>query len=399
MADKNRGAFINVDELVPQVSVEQVAAYYAVPLPELRRFGDEIRTRCFLSCGRAQETGDRALAIDASHPAKQWQCHQYGCGKNGNLVGLMDLLKPGANMGGRPRGGRFKQIAADLQAMVECLPPASTLPPAPLTPTVRKSLRNVPLAESENERARGLVNLDAKFITDPALMPPAAAAYFRRRPFLSSEVCKSWRVGYLPRDVGGEDKSGGTMRGKIVYGYKDEEGSVLTWFGRDPDYEEKHRHWEAAGRTDAEPDKFHFVKGFHRGLELFGQNGRERLERPGIRDALKRLGLIVVEGPNDVIALDGLGIPSVALCSNTATDEQAEKLAAWSHRYADGLVTLMLDCDAEGDNGAKQALWKIAQRSCVRMAWSSEMHGGKFKGRQPESLSVDEWAAVVRSLG
>jgi hypothetical protein len=135
------------------------------------------------------------------------------------------------------------------------------------------------------------------------------------------------------------------MRGKIVYGYTDEEGNVLTWFGRDPDYEEKHRRWEATDKSETEPEKFHFVKGFHRGVELFGQNGRDRLQRPGYREKLKEFGLIVVEGPNDVIALDCLGIPSVALCSNTITDEQADKIAAWANELAGGVVTLMLDCE------------------------------------------------------
>jgi len=398
MPEKTR-AFINVDELVPQVTVEQVAAYYGVPLPELKRIGEETRMRCFLNCGKTQETGDRALAIQEGHPARQWQCHQYGCGKNGNLVGLMDLLKPGENMVGRPRGDRFKQIAADLKAIVDGLPLVEPLRAAPaVAASSPPPKRNVPLAASDNERARGLIDLDAKFITDPTMMPPAAASYFRRRPFLSPEVCKSWRVGYLPRDVGGEDKSGGTMRGKIVYGYKDDEGNVLTWFGRDPEFEEKRHRWEAAGRIDREPEKFHFVKGFHRGLELFGQNGRERLATSGYREKLKQLGLIVVEGPNDVIALDCLGIPAVGLCSNTITDEQADKLAVWAQKFAGGVITLMLDCDAEGENGAKQALWKLAQRSRVRLAWSNEMHGGAFKGRQPESISADEWACLDKVL-
>ncbi|MGC3971611.1 MAG: toprim domain-containing protein [Pirellulales bacterium] len=397
MSERNHG-YINVDELAPLVSLDQVLLHYGVPLPDLKRLGDETRTACFLACGKMQETGNRALAIQTDHPARQWQCHQYGCGKNGNLLGLMDLLKPGESMGGRPRGARFKELAADLKAIVEGLPPVdhpvgpSHPKPAPMT------ARNTPLFASENERARGLLMLHQKFVTDPSLMPPAAASYFRRRPFLSTEVCRSWCVGYLPRDVGGSDKSGGTMRGKVVYGYMDEKGRLLTWFGRDPEFEEKHQRWEASGRVGDEPDKFHFVKGFHRGLELFGQNGRERLVRSGYRERLKALGLIVVEGPNDVIALDCLGIPAVALCSNTITEEQADKLAAWADLFADGMITLMLDCDPEGENGAKQALWKLSQRSCVRLAWSSEMYGGKFKGRQPESVHQDELTLLFPTM-
>ena len=36
--------------------------------------------------------------------------------------------------------------------------------------------------------------------------------------------------------------------------------------------------------------------------------------------------LLLVEGTNDVIRLDTLGIPAVALCSNTISREQAEKV-------------------------------------------------------------------------
>ena len=117
-----RPGYVNVDELMPQVTLEQAAAFYGVPLPELHRTGQEVRCRCFLNCGRTEETGDRALAIKVDHPAKQWKCHEYDCGKGSNLVGLCDLMKSGPNADGRPRGERFKGIAADLQAMVGGVP-------------------------------------------------------------------------------------------------------------------------------------------------------------------------------------------------------------------------------------------------------------------------------------
>jgi hypothetical protein len=202
-----------------------------------------------------------------------------------------------------------------------------TVPAKPAEPEPPKV--NVPLAQSENQRARLLVDLERKFVVDPARMPPAAAADFRRRLFLSPQVCQKWRVGYLPRDVGGEDRSGGTMRGKIVYPYLSETGELLTWFGRDPEYEDKHRKWEAAGKVELDPEKFHFVKGFHLGIELFGQHA---LQSPDVPQKRAGLGLIVVEGPNDVIRLDTLGVPAVALCSNAITREQAAKAAQLAPR-------------------------------------------------------------------
>ena len=391
-----RKSFINVDELMPRVSIEQVAVYYGVQLPELHRIGKEIRSRCFLICGRTCETGDRVLAIQADHPAKQWKCHQYECGKGGNLISLCDLLKPGPNAGGRPRGDRFKAIAADLKAMVSGIarsdssaPAPSGAPRAPEEPPV-----NVPLKDSPNERARTLLDLDQKFIVDPAAMNPKASVYFRRRPWLTSYVCRKWRMGYLPRDTGG-DHSGGTMRGRIVYPWLSDSGDVLTWFGRDPEYEEKLQQWVAAGKQDTEPEKFHFVKGFHRGIELYGQHA---LRSPEGTEKLKVLGLVVVEGPNDVMRLDGLGVPALALCSNRISREQASKAAQLARELTGGIVTVFLDCDSEGEDGMKQCLGHLAQLCLVRLAWTSEMYGGKFKGRQPESLSIGEWQEIREFL-
>ena len=62
---------------------------------------------------------------------------------------------------------------------------------------------------------------------------------------------------------------------------------------------------------------------------------------------------------------------------------------------AGGIVTVFLDCDPEGEKGMKQALGYLAQLVPVRLAWTSQMHGGKFRGRQPESLTESEWAEIA----
>lgn len=376
---------------MPQVSLEQAANFYGVQLPEIRKIGTETRAACFLLCGKQNPTGDRALAIQAEHPAKQWHCHAYGCGKGGNLVSLCDLMKPGGSGTGRPRGERFKEIAGDLKAMAEgdSSRPVPTAPPQPVLPAVPKI--NVPLKDSDNERARGLVDLDRKFTVDIAAMSPKPSAYFRRRPYLTPEVCRRWRMGYLPRDVGNEDRTGGTMRGKVCYGYLDEKGDVLTWFGRDPDFEDKHAAWNAAGRSDPEPEKFHFVKGFHRGSSLYGVH---RLRDPQAQKKTRELGLLIVEGSNDVIRLDTLGVSAVALCSNTISREQAVQAATLARELSGGVVTVLLDCDPEGLNGMRQCLCYLAQLTPVRLAWSDRMFGGKFRGRQPESLAIGEWQEI-----
>lgn len=387
-------SFVNVDELMQQISLEQAASYYGVPLPELKRIGAETRAACFLvNCGKTQATGDRALAIQEGHPAKQWKCFQYGCTKSGNLVALCDLLKPGANSGsGRPRGQRFKEIAADLKAMVEGRPGPET-PSVPMPPPATAEPKvNIPLAESENERARALTDLDRKFVVEVKNLSPEASAYFRRRAYLTEEVCRTWRIGYLPRDVAGEDKSGGTLRGKVTYPYFSESGDILCWFGRDPGFEAKHAKWQKGDKSEKEPAKFTFPKGMHRGLELWNQHG---VRQPESVEKLKTLGFLpLVEGPNDVIRLDTLGVPAVALCSNTITREQAAKTARLARELAGGVVALFLDCDPEGLNGTRQCLGFLGQLAPVRLVWTDKMYGGKFKGRQPESLSTVEWTEI-----
>ena len=57
-----------------------------------------------------------------------------------------------------------------------------------------------------------------QFITDVAAMPPEASAYFRRRPFLTPEVCQKFAMGYLPHS------SKSLLRGQIVYGYRSPDG-------------------------------------------------------------------------------------------------------------------------------------------------------------------------------
>jgi len=117
-----------------------------------------------------------------------------------------------------------------------------------------------------------------------------------------------------------------------------------------------------------------------------------------VSEQLKALGLVVVAGPNDTIRLDTLGVPGVALCSNRISRKQAAKVAKLAREYAGGTVTILLDCDAEGEEGMKQCLGYIAQLCPVRLAWTSKMYGGKFKGRQPKSLTEAELSEIKNHL-
>ena len=99
-----------------------------------------------------------------------------------------------------------------------------------------------------------------------------------------------------------------------------------------------------------------------------------------------------------MIRLDTLGVSALGLCSNSITREQAAKSARLARELGNGIVTIFLDCDPEGENGMKQCLGYLSQLVPVRLAWTSRMFAGKFKVRQPESLASEEWAEICGML-
>jgi len=196
-----RRGFIDVDKISEQLTVEQVAAYFGVSGDAITRSSTECRTRCFLQCGKTHETGDRALAIQAEHAAKVWKCHDYDCGKQGNLVSLVSLAM---GLAARPRGEDFKTVARTMQAILEGGSPESDAAVQSRETSTdnanqmekREPKVNVPLSESEHERVRSIAELYRKFILDVSKLNPAASAYVRRHKFLTEEVAADWQVGY-----------------------------------------------------------------------------------------------------------------------------------------------------------------------------------------------------------
>lgn len=387
--------YIDVDRLQAEATLEEAAAKCGVHL-DVKQTGKEARIDCPFGCV-GDHTGRREIAVNTEHPQKVFYCHAYQCGFRGNLLTLMHGWLTGSKpTGGRLTGPEFNRVKQVLAASGPSEPsPAPTkAPEAPPEPAAAEPPKNVPLEESENEAARELIDIDAKFVVDPATMSPKAGSYVRRRPFLCPELMRKWRVGYLPSDGGG-DKRGWSLRGQILYPLLSTEGKLLCWIGRDPAYEEKLAEWEKSDRTKPAPAKHRFPKGLHRGLEFFGQQG-SRLKEPGYREMIGQQGLLIVEGFNDVMALDAIGVPAIGIMSNRMTEAQVDTLAHWAKRLAGGKVSLMLDCEDTGDEGAKEAAWQLLQRGLdVRLAWTQAMHGGRFRGRQPESLTGDEWRDAI----
>jgi 5S rRNA maturation endonuclease (ribonuclease M5) len=384
MSAKRSSNYVDVDALVRSLSVDQVAEHFGVDLSAAKRIGNEIRTRCFLVCQHAGESGDRSLAIETASGAMKWKCHHYPCQREGNGVKLVDNLLNGDNGDDKPTGERFKAVLAELQKIaggeVRAGPVARVAiaeKPAELSPAV-----NVPLAEHDNERVRSIANLADRLIVDVANMSPTASGYFRKRSYLTAEVAERWGVGYLPRD------GGSLLRGKIVFTMHDRDGQVVAYAGRDPEWEEKHRRWIAGGREGSEPAKWRYPSSFHRGVELFGQH---RLDPRRQRKLLDEIGLVVAEGPGDVINLvETFQVPAVGLCSNHATGRQTELIVERANELGVSQVVLMLDCDPEGEKGAAELAAELAKHVRVRRPWALDLHGGEFSGRQPESLTLAE---------
>ena len=76
-------------------------------------------------------------------------------------------------------------------------------------------------------------------------------------------------------------------------------------------------------------------------------------------------------------------------------NEQADKLATMAEPTGCGTVSVMFDLDREGVNGSQQAILEIAKRCRTRFAWTAALADGQFKGRQPESVTPQEWETAI----
>lgn len=397
--------YVSIDDIRRDhpMTPERIAEFHGVTLPPVKENGDEARMPCpFPQCQQAAGCNQH-ISIKRDTKGFVWNCFRYGCGRGGNDVAFNDLIRDGQG-DGRPRGERFKANLRDFQQIAGGEPKVATQDRA----TIRTSdtaqhddedADNLPLEQSENENARQLVDLPQKFLTDQGNMPPYAASYQRNRSWFQDpeQVLAEWNVGYLPKGTPG-DKVGGTMRDKIVFPIRNQAGQVLAFCGRDPAWEHKHAAWlslsEEKRSQEKEPAKWRFPskKMFRKGRELWGQ---EQLQRRGIKKRLREQGgLWVVEGPGDVINLSRSNITAVGLMWNDVTPHQVQKLASYAWDLCDGHLVSLFDLDEEGRQGMWRFLQKLAQRAYVRVGWSSEGGAGRWSGKQPEQLDLDQMEAV-----
>ncbi len=390
-----------MDRAKAEITLQEAANRCGVTL-DVHGSSPNIRIDCPFNCP-GDHAGKRELSVNVDNPDKIFRCHNYECQFRGNLIHLMHGWLTGQKPpDGKVRGDDFKRVKA---VLLGAAPPqrdrtdnrAEREAPQPSKSQPEPSKRNVPLVESDNRKVQELVGMEELFTSDAEKMPPKCSAYWRRRRhYLTDEGCDEWGVGVRPGRTG-TDKRGWSLRNQVVYRFLSENNEVLCYVGRDPEYEDKVKAYEAmpAERRDPNkrPIKHKFPAGFYRGMELYGQHSDRLKRHPQYREFAVQHGVMVVEGFNDVLALDRLGVPAIAICSNRITDQQAAKVIRWAKRLAAGKVSLMFDCEDTGDEGAKEALWLLAQMAPeldVRLAWSQRMFDGRYKGCEPESLDRRE---------
>jgi hypothetical protein len=224
--------YVSVDELQARTTLEEAAAKCGATI-QIHGTGRQVRLDCPFNCS-GDHAGKRELSVDTSNPQKVFACHAYGCQVRGNLLTLMHGWLTGVRpTGDRLKGEEFKRVRDVLVGADAAARSVADVATRKGTLKKAESSRNIPLAQSDNEKARELVTLDEKFVRDVAAMPPAAASYVRRHSILSPETMTKWRTGVLPLDGGG-DKRGWSLRGQLLYPVHAEDGNLLAWVARDP---------------------------------------------------------------------------------------------------------------------------------------------------------------------
>ncbi|MBX3416736.1 MAG: hypothetical protein KF851_03965 [Pirellulaceae bacterium] len=78
---------------------------------------------------------------------------------------------------------------------------------------IANRLVNVPLRRHDKEAARALENLYEDLILDVSQMSPEAAAYVRKRPWMTPELMRKWGCGWIPEcRVRGASRQNGAFR-------------------------------------------------------------------------------------------------------------------------------------------------------------------------------------------
>ena len=393
--------FIPVNELLERTTLEQFVNHYNFET-EIRRKGNEERIRNPFACEKCNGNNQ---AVSVNWPAAVFTSHCYHCSVRGRVTTLLFGMKYGRQpSGGKLKGDEFKDIASDIATVAghqspnaksasgaaDAVATASAAPAKPNDGHAKATERkiNLPLSRNPDERIARLEHLSDELIRAPAQMSGRAQAYLVNRNYMTPAMMERWDLGYLPSN------SKSMLRGKFVYALRNERSEKIGYVGRDLAFDDKRTKWENSDRAGKPPIKAKFPPGFARGSFLYGAEAI-RMDSDVARQQLSETGILVFEGMNDVLAAAANGILAVGLCSNRIAEGQIEKLVRWSKELSGGKVTLMLDNDPEGYEGAMESVAKLALHVHTRIAWTPDSFGGEFRGWQPEQLDRNQMLKVL----
>ncbi len=123
--------------------------------------------------------------------------------------------------------------------------------------------------------------------------------------------------------------------------------------------------------------------------------GVEQITKRGSKKKLKEQGgLLVVASVEDIENLLRVDLLSIGIMGNVASPGQRERIAELVSEYADGRAQVMLPLDESG----RKAMWKLVQQLVtdvhVRVARTSQIESGRFKGKAPSNLTEEELNAL-----
>ncbi|MCA9042759.1 MAG: hypothetical protein KDA69_00480, partial [Planctomycetaceae bacterium] len=91
-----------------------------------------------------------------------------------------------------------------------------------------------------------------ELIVDVEQMSPEAAKYVRARPWMTPDLMRKWGVGWIP----GNGRSL-FRKNYLVYTHRNQQGEVLSYSGRDLQFEKKWQTWLKEGRPEGkDPSKY-----------------------------------------------------------------------------------------------------------------------------------------------
>ena len=87
------------------------------------------------------------------------------------------------------------------------------------------------------------------------------------------------------------------------------------------------------------------------------------------------------------------------MMSNKLTDAQSKLLIQYANKKSNGRVGIMHDANIEGDEGAKESLWRLHEANLKPyLIWSRNKDDGRFKNREPESVSDEDWSEIDKTI-